>query len=112
LNARYWQQLTPAIDFYIGGGIIYADSNYNSHYFSVTPQNVGTSGLPFFNASSGVKEYYATLGGMMYFNRNWLGVIGLRASKIAGDPKDSPVVSLRGDSTQLIGGVGLGYMWR
>jgi MipA family protein len=111
-NARYWQQLAPAVDFHIGGGIIYADSNYNSHYFSVTPQNVGTSGLPFFNASSGVNEYYITLGGLVYFNRNWLGVIGLRASKISGDAKDSPVVSLRGDSTQLIGGIGAGYMWR
>jgi outer membrane protein len=112
LNARYWQQVHRAIDLHIGGGFIYADSDYNSTYFSVTPANVGSSGLPFFNAGSGVNEYYLTLGGTLYFSRNWLAAAGLRASKLAGDAKDSPVVSIRGDSTQLIGGVGIAYMWR
>ena len=112
LNARYWAQVAPAVDLHIGGGVIYGDSKYNSHYFSVTPANTGTSGLPFFNAGSGVNEYYVTLGALTYFSRNWIGAVGLRASKISGDAKDSPVVSLRGDSTQLIGGIGVGYMWR
>jgi outer membrane protein len=112
LNARYWRQLAPAVDLHVGGGLTYADSSYTSHYFSVTPQNVGTSGLPFFSAGSGVNEYFITLGALTYFSRNWLGVAGLRAAKISGDAKDSPVVSQRGDSTQLIGGVGIGYMWR
>ena len=112
LNARYWQQVHRAIDLHIGGGFIYADGDYNSTYFGVTPANVGTSGLPFFNAGSGVNEYYVTLGGIMYFSRNWLAAAGLRASKLAGDAKDSPIVSLRGDSNQFIGGVGVAYMWR
>ena len=112
LNARYWQQVGRAVDLHIGGGFIYADSDYNSTYFSVTPANVGTSGLPFFNAGSGVNEYYLTLGGVMYLSRNWLAAAGIRASKLAGDAKDSPVVSVRGDSSQFIGGVGIAYMWR
>ena len=112
LNARYWHQLTTAVDFHVGGGLIYANSNYNNTYFGVNPQNVGTSGLPFFHASSGLNEYYVTLGGIMYLSRSWMVAAGLRASKLTGDAKDSPVVSLRGDDTQLIGGIGIGYMWR
>jgi MipA family protein len=111
-NARYWHQVARAVDLHLGGGFTYANSDYTSHYFSVTPQNVGTSGLPFYNASSGMNEYFLTLGALTYFSRNWIGVAGLRVSKLTGDAKDSPVVSLRGDSTQLIGGVGVGYMWR
>jgi outer membrane protein len=113
LNARYWRQVGRSVDLHIGGGLIFADSDYNRHYFSVTPANRGTSGLPLFDAgSSEVNEYFLTLGGVMYFSRNWLGAAGVRASKLSGDAKDSPIVSLRGDSTQFIGGVGLAYMWR
>jgi outer membrane scaffolding protein for murein synthesis (MipA/OmpV family) len=36
---------------------------------------------------------------------------GVRVSKLASEPKDSPVVDQRGDSTQFIGGTGIGYMW-
>jgi MipA family protein len=112
VNARYWHQVAPTVDLHIGGGLWYADSKYNNHYFGVTPANRGTSGLPLFNAGSGVNEYYLTLGGIMYFSRSWLGAAGLRISQIAGDPKDSPIVSLRGDKNQLIGGAGVAYMWR
>ncbi len=112
LNARYWRQVSTAVDFHIGGGLIYADSKYTRTYFGVTPQNVGTSGLPFHDAGSGVNEYFATVGVVAYFSRNWLGVAGVRLSQIAGDSKDSPIVSQRGDKSQFIGGIGVGYVWR
>jgi len=112
VNARYWHQVSRAIDLHIGGGFVYADSSYNDTYFGVNGGNVGTSGLPFFSAGSGVNEYFMTLGATLYFSRDWIGAAGLRLSKISGDAKDSPVVSLRGDSTQTIGGVAVAYVWR
>jgi outer membrane protein len=112
LNARYWHQVSQAIDLHIGAGLIYGDSKYNNHYFGVNAGNVGASGLPFFNAGSGVNEYFLTLGGVMYFNRNWFGAAGARISQISGDPKDSPIVSQQGDKSQFIGGLGVGYMFR
>jgi outer membrane scaffolding protein for murein synthesis (MipA/OmpV family) len=111
LNARYWRQVAPQWDFHVGGGVYYGDSNYNSYYFSVTPQNVGTSRLPLFNAGSGVSEYYLTLGGLYYVSKQWIVAAGVRASQLTGDAKDSPVVSLRGDKPQFIGGVGVAYLW-
>ncbi|HYI86497.1 MAG TPA: MipA/OmpV family protein [Burkholderiales bacterium] len=112
LNARYWRQVGAAVDLHIGGGVMYADSNYTDHYFGVNARNVGTSGLPFFNAGSGVNEYFLTLGGVVYLSKTWVGVAGVRLSQIAGDAKDSPLVSQVGDKSQVIGGIGLGYMWR
>lgn len=111
-NVRYWRQISQAVDLHLGAGLTYADSDYTNHYFSVTPQNVGTSGLPFFTASSGVNEYFFTLGALGYFSRNWLGFAGIRVAELSGDAKDSPIVSQRGSSTQFIGGAGVAYMWR
>jgi MipA family protein len=112
LNARYWRQVATNVDIHVGGGLWYGDSDYNNHYFGVTPANRGTSGLPLFNAGSGVHEYFLTLGAMMYLSPNWLGAAGVRLSQITGDAEDSPVVSQRGDKNQFIGGIGVAYMWR
>jgi outer membrane protein len=112
LNARYWRQVSPAIDLHIGGGLWYASSDYNNHYFGVNTGNRGTSGLPLYEAGSGTNEYFLTLGAVAYFSRSWAGMAGIRLSQITGDAKDSPVVSIRGDKSQFIGGVGVAYMWR
>ena len=112
LNARYWRQVSRAVDLHIGAGFIYADSKYNDHYFGVNARNVGTSGLPFYSADSGVNEYFLTLGAAAYFSKSWVGVAGVRLSQISGDAKDSPLVSQVGDKSQFIGGIGIGYMWR
>jgi outer membrane protein len=112
LNGRYWHQVSRAVDVHVGGGLTYADGNYTNHYFGVTRSNVRSSGLPLYDADSGLNEYYATLGAVVYFSRNWIGMAGVRLSQLAGDAKDSPIVSQRGDKFQFIGGIGLGYMWR
>ena len=112
VSARYWQQVAQAIDLHIGAGLWYGDGKYNNTYFGVNPANRGLSGLRFYDAGSGVNEYFLTLGGVMYFSREWVGMAGLRLSQISGDAKDSPVVADRGDKSQFIGGIGVGYMWR
>lgn len=57
-------------------------------------------------------EYFVTAGALAYFSRNWVGLAGVRVGWLSGDAKDSPIVSQQGDSTQVIGGIGIGYMWR
>jgi outer membrane protein len=91
VSARYWLPVAKPCDL------------------NVSADNVGTSALPFFTADSGVNEYYLVLGGIFYLDKNWLLSAGVRASVIAGDPGDSPIVDQRGDSTQWVGGVGIGY---
>lgn len=108
-GARYWLPVAKPFDFNASVGAIYQDNDYANHYFGVNADNVGTSGLPFFVADGGVNEYYMVLGGIFYLNKNWLVSAGVRGSMISGDPADSPIVDQRGDSTQWVGGIGVGY---
>lgn len=112
IGARWWHQVSPAVDLHVGGGFLYADSKYNNHYFGVNADNVGTSALPFYTAGSGVNETYLTLGGLLYLNKEWLLGAGVRFSNLSGDAGDSPIVKTRGDSSQVIGGVAVAYVWK
>ena len=112
LNARWWHQVAPQWDLQLGAGLVYGSSGYNNYYFGVSSDNRGSSGLPDFTASSGVNEYYGTIGAAWYINRNWMGVGGVKLAQIAGDAKDSPIVKDRGDKTQTSLLVGAVYQWR
>ena len=109
VSARYWLPVAKPLDVNVSVGAVYQDDDYANHYFGVNADNVGTSALPFFTADSGVNEYYLVLGGIFFLDRNWLLSAGVRASVLTGDPGDSPIVDERGDSTQWVGGVGIGY---
>jgi len=109
LNARYWIPVAEPVDLGFTVGAFYQDDDYSDYYFGVNANNVGTSGLPFYDSESGVNEYYMMIGGVLYLDRHWLVSAGIRGSVIAGDPADSPIVDQRGDTTQWIGGIGVGY---
>ncbi len=112
LNARYWYPIAKPVDLGITAGVFYQDDDYSNHYFGVNAKNVGTSGLPFFTADGGFNEYYAMVGLNVYLSKNWLLSCGIRGSIISGDPADSPLVDQQGDSTQWVGGIGIGYIMR
>jgi len=109
ISARYWVPVAKPLDLNISVGAFYQDDDYANHYFGVNADNVGSSGLPFFTADGGMNEYYVVLGGIFYLNKNWIVSAGVRGSVISGDPADSPIVDQRGDSTQWIAGIGIGY---
>ena len=112
VSARYWLPVAKPVDFNMALGATYQDDDYANHYFGINRDNVGTSGLPLFVADGGVNEYYMVLGGIFYLDKNWLVSAGIRAAVISGDPADSPLVDQRGDSTQWMGGLGVGYAFR
>lgn len=109
LNARYWQPVAKPVDLTVSVGATYQDDDFTDHYFGVNTLNVGTSGLPLFDAEGGMNEYYAVVGATIYMSQNWVLGLGVRGSSLAGDAKDSPIVDDRGDSTQWMGGMGVGY---
>ena len=92
----------------------YVDDNYADYYFSISPAGSAASGLPTFTATSGWKNIGlttltavdldgdATNGG---FSLIFLGSY----SRMLGDPKRSPVTSIRGSANQLFGAIGVGY---
>jgi outer membrane protein len=111
-SARYWRQIERAVDLNLGAGLIYSDDDYTNHYFGVNAGNVGTSGLPFFEADGGVQQYFLTAGVVTYLSKEWLLGAGVRYARLTGDAADSPVVDDRGDENQWIGGIAVGYIWR
>lgn len=54
--------------------------------------------------------YGVVAGANFYPSKKWLVSVGVRYAAITGDPKDSPIVDERGDSSQWIAGVGIGYI--
>jgi outer membrane protein len=91
--------------FGIGLSSTYADDDYMETYFSVTPENRGTSALPLYEAEGGIKDITLDLNARYNFNSNW-GIMGIAAiTKLTGDADDSPVVDDEGDDTQFMGGI-------
>jgi outer membrane protein len=109
-NMRYWRQVAKAADIFLTGGLWIVDSDWNDTYFGVNADNVGTSGLPFFEADSGLNEYFVGVGGLVYLSKNWAMAGGVRYSRLSGDAEDSPIVDDRGDANQWIAGLGLAYL--
>ncbi|PHR16463.1 MAG: structural protein MipA [Sphingopyxis sp.] len=92
----------------------YVDDNYADYYFSISPAGSAASGLPTFTADSGWKNVSASVltgvdldgdvtnGG---FSLIFLGSY----SRMLGDPRRSPVTSIRGSADQFFGAIGVGY---
>jgi outer membrane protein len=113
LGTQYFHQLSHAVDLNLGAGLWYADSDWNDYYFGVNAGNVGTSGLPFYSAGSGVNQYFANVSAIVYLNKNWALAGGVRYANVSGDAGDSPLVEGtggRGSQDQWIAGVGLTYL--
>jgi len=111
LSGRAWYPASMMFDVGIIGGVTYADDDYMSTYFGITPVNVGTSGLALFEADGGIKDIYIQPMVMAHFSRSWHMAAGVRIKGLLSDAKDSPVVDDRGDSTQVIAGVAIAYSW-
>jgi outer membrane protein len=111
VSARYYTPVSRAVVLGISGGATYATSNYMDAYFSVSSADNILSGLMTYQAESGVKDIYIQPMMLMSFSRNWHMGIAVRFKTMLSDAKDSPVVDVAGDSTQILGGVGIAYTW-
>lgn len=92
----------------------HVDGNYARYYYSVTPGDSVTSGLPVYTAGSGWKNVGAGLIGAIDLdgdltNGGFSVFVGGNYSRMLGDFKRAPVVSLRGSPDQFTGAIGVGY---
>jgi outer membrane scaffolding protein for murein synthesis (MipA/OmpV family) len=111
VNATLFRQVSQAVDLMAGVGATFAGDDYFNTYFGVNAANVGTSGLPLFEADGGAKDVRATLGAIVHFSLDWHLGMGVQYRKLLGDASDSPIVADRGDDNQWIGGLALIYAW-
>ncbi len=83
----------------------WSDGSYMASFFSVTAAQALTSGLPAFDATSGLKDISIAFGSNYTVSDHWALVGNAGYSKLLGDAKNSPIVAVRGASSQFVGGV-------
>lgn len=110
-SVRYWFPIAKPVDIFVGGRMDFASRNYMHTYFGVNREDALRTGLPTYNAAGGAKNYALMTGATLYLSKSWLLAAGLRYSRLLDHASDSPIVDKRGSANQLIGGVGIGYMW-
>ncbi|MEH6757621.1 MAG: MipA/OmpV family protein [Parasphingorhabdus sp.] len=92
----------------------HVDDDYADYYFTIDPAGAAASGLPTFSANGGWKNVGATIFAGIDFDGDVtnggfaLFILG-GYSKMLEDAKRSPITSIRGDSDQFLGAIGLGY---
>lgn len=115
--------VTPTIDFgtplsrsfYVGlsASAEWAGGDYADYYYSISPADSLASGLPVFDADGGFKSWrlgllgnYALSGDLTH---GWSIFALGNYSKLSGDFADSPIVDLRGSSSQWLAALGVAY---
>lgn len=87
----------------------WADKDYMGTYFSVTAAQAARSGLPVYQAGSGLKDVGAGLSLSYMLGRNWMVTAIGGYSRLLGDAADAPLVVQRGSPDQWTGGLFLAY---
>jgi outer membrane scaffolding protein for murein synthesis (MipA/OmpV family) len=124
-NAHESTIFSPNIDFSTplsrttfvaaSAGIDFVDNKYADYYYSITPAGSLASGLPVFDADGGMKSWKLglllnqSIGGDLLHG---LSIFGAgQYSRLVGDFRRAPIVSIRGSAGQWVGAVGLAYTW-
>lgn len=112
-NIEYGTPLSRT--FFVGAAVSaeHVSGKFADTYFSIVPAGSAASGLPAFDADGGFKNVRVTLLGTQSLSgdlRRGLAIFGVASySRLLGDFKDSPIVSVAGDADQLFGALGLSY---
>ena len=96
-------------------GMDFVSGKYARYYFGITPAESLISGLPAYTPDGGMEKW--RMGVLL--NQSITGDLthGLSIwgtteySRLTGDMKDSPIVSLRGSASQWLVAAGLAYTW-
>lgn len=112
-SVNYGTPLSKAMYIGISASANYVGSKYAQRYFGVTPAGALASGLPGYKLDKGWKDVnfgalanYALSGDL----RHGVSVFAVgNYSRLLGDFKRSPIVSIAGKPGQWFGGLGLAY---
>ena len=87
----------------------YGNEKYNNTYFGVSSADALISGLPQYNADSGIKDVGATATIGYQFNNKWGVMVIGNYTKLLSPAKDSPLITAVGDTNQFFGGTAVTY---
>jgi MipA family protein len=93
VTARY--RATPQLTFSAGPGVTWADDDYMTTFFGVTPAQSARSTLPAYGAKGGVHALRFGVNASYRIDRAW--TVGGRAgvARLVGDAEDSPITRSR-----------------
>ena len=109
LTASYLAARQGAFQFGADLRAVYANDRYMESYFSIDADNSARSGLPVYTATSGAKNVGLGITGTYDIGSDWLLLGRVGVSRLLGDARDSPIVTLRGDASAATLGLALGY---
>ena len=101
----------------LSAGAEIVSNRFADYYFGVSPGDVTATGggLPLYNPSGGMKNWKTSLLVNQSITGDLLGGLSIfgmgQYSRLVGDFKRSPIVSMRGSASQWLGAVGLAYTW-
>jgi outer membrane protein len=96
-------------------GAEFVSNRFADYYFSISPADALASGLPVFDADGGMKNWKASLlvnqsvSGDLLHGFSLFGMANY--SRLVGDFRRSPIVSLRGSPNQWLLAAGAAYTW-
>lgn len=114
-NLEFSTPLSRATYASASAGIEFVSNKFADYYYTIAPAGSVASGLPVFDADGGMKNW--KLG--LLLNQSITGdllhgfsIFGVgQYSRLVGDFKRSPIVSVRGSPSQWIGALGVAYTW-
>lgn len=109
LTANYTGPQMGAWQFGADARLGWANSKHMDTYFSVDADNSARSGLPVFQAGSGVKRFDLGLNATYNIDQRWMLIGRLGFSRLQGDAADSPIVQQRGKANSTSIGLAVGY---
>lgn len=110
-SVRYYKPVLRPLTLSIGASLTYGSGKYMDTYFGVDSGNVGSSGLSFFDADAGLRDFRIPVMAIFSFSENWHVGGGVIYTRLLGDAADSPVVDDRGSRDQFFAGLGVAYAW-
>lgn len=106
LGAGYGLELGPADRVVFDAGMDWADRDVMQGTYGVSALQSARSGLPQFNASSGLRRYGVGAVWTHTFTSQWFSTAGVALYRLGGDAANSPITVQR--NVGLVS-VGLGY---
>lgn len=95
--------------FSIGPRLIWADEQYQQAYFGVSPAMSAASGLPAFDADSGIRGVGAATSISYQFSSDWGIQAYGRYERLVSDAGRSPLIRTYGSRDQFSAGLALSY---
>ncbi len=106
-----WVPLSPTLFIGAGATARFSPASQNRYYFGISQAQSQRSGLAGYDpGGSGFAQFSAWPAVVWRFRENWAVGASMLYSRLSDEAAASPIVR-RGSRDQLVGGLGIAYLW-